>query len=158
MSGEPLTDSEFTLGGVSFKINKMLPIEAKRVFMGHVRPLLRGALSADADVEFSQEIDQQIEDSGQSSRQWKLALAAFTDAPQEHYDAIVRAMYGHIVYTKPGGSPTPLFGDEENCFNATEGFEAAHIVMLDIRAFCVNFTGSLGVVLSEFTRPKQGSQ
>ena len=57
MSGEPLTDQDVVLGGVAFRINKMLPVESKRIFMRHVRPLLRGALSADADVKLTSEIE-----------------------------------------------------------------------------------------------------
>ena len=36
-----LDDREVTYEGVTFQFGKLLPQEAKRVFMGHVRPLFR---------------------------------------------------------------------------------------------------------------------
>ena len=127
-----------TYGDVTFTIHKLLPMEAKRVFMAHVRPLLRGALSAD------------VKD-GESN--WALALAAFTDAPQEHYDAIVRALYGQITYQSPGDPhPKRLLGDEENAF---KDLDMAHSVMLDARAFVVNFRGSWAAVLSALPQAAQ---
>ena len=82
MSQEPLDAREVTFGDVTFQIGKMFPMEAKQVFMNHVRPLLRGALSAET----------------KGGDQWQLLLAAFTDAPQKHYDAIIHSLYSHIQY------------------------------------------------------------
>ena len=120
---------------VTFTISKMLPMDAKQVFMGHVRPLLRGALGA-GDVKAG-------------AGNWLMALAAFTDAPQEHYDAIVRELYKHIVYKRADSreAPTMLSGDEENAFR---DLDMAHILILDARAFVVNFRESWRVVISEF--------
>ena len=42
------TDKEFTYGDVTFRVDKLLPQEAKAVFMAHVRPLLEGALSVES--------------------------------------------------------------------------------------------------------------
>ena len=39
------TDKEFTYGDVTFRVDKLLPQEAKVVFIDHVRPLMEGALS-----------------------------------------------------------------------------------------------------------------
>ena len=41
-----LDDREVTFGETTFSIGKMLPVEAKKVFMEHVRPMLEGALGA----------------------------------------------------------------------------------------------------------------
>ena len=120
---------------VTFTVGKLLPMEAKKVFMEHVRPLLRGALGA-GDIK-----------AGEAT--WLMALAAFTDAPQLHYDAIVQSLYRHIVYKRADSSeaPSELAGDEENAFS---DLDMAHILMLDVRAFIVNFRGSWRVVISEF--------
>ena len=128
----PLTSQDVQFGDVTFHIGKLLPMEAKRLFMGHVRPLLRGALSAE------------IKD---DADQWQIALAAFTDAPQEHYDAIQRALYAHITYRRPSDTtPLRLLGDEENAF---KDLDMAHSISLDVRAFAVNFIGSFSVAMSE---------
>ena len=142
MAGEPLDAREVTFGAVTFHIGKMLPMESKRVFMGHVRPLLGGALKADTGMEGAKGPEKSKGD------EWKLLLAAFTEAPQEHYDAIVRALYGQITYTSPDvKQQTRLLGDEENAF---KDLDMAHSVMLDARSFYVNFFPSFGVVMSEF--------
>lgn len=130
---EGLDSRTVTYGNVTFHISKMLPMEAKRVFMNHVRPLLRGALSANVK---------------ESDGQWQLILAAFTDAPQEHYDAVQRALYSHIRYVTEGKeAPTLLRGDEENAF---KDLDMAHSILLDARAFAVNFGESWRVAFSEF--------
>ena len=137
---EPWEAREVRFGNVTFRIGKMLPLEAKRVFMHHVRPLLRGALNAESN----------------GTGKWQILLAAFTDAPQEHYDAIVTALYGHITYTAPGvTTPTMLLGDEENAF---KDLDMAHSLMLDGRAFYINFFESWDVVLSEFPSLKPALQ
>ena len=125
---------EVTYGDVTFQIRKMLPLEAKRVFLTHVRPMLRGALAAQTG--------------GDSPSGLMLALAAFTDAPQVHYDAVVGALYRHITYSTPK-DPTAkvLAGDEENAF---KDLDMAHSILLDGRAFLVNFSESWAVVQSEF--------
>ena len=43
-------DRDVTYGDVTFRIGKLMSIEAKQVFMTHVRPLLEGALSVQADT------------------------------------------------------------------------------------------------------------
>ena len=133
MSATPLSSRTVQYGDVTFQIGKLLPMEAKRVFMNHVRPLLRGALSADVK-----------DDAGM----WQLILAAFTDAPQEHYDAVQRALYGRVRYSRPGDTaPTLLLGDEENAF---KDLDMVHALLLDARAFMVNFGESWRVAISEF--------
>lgn len=133
MSRVPFDASDFTLGDVNFSVKKMLPIPAKNIFMSHVRPLLRGALSANAD---------KAEDF------WQVILAAITDAPKLHYDALVKAMYYDITYTSPNAeAPVRLLGDEENAF---KDLDMAHLLILDGRAFCVNFFQSFNVLQSEF--------
>ena len=140
MSQEPLDAREVTFGDVTFQIGKMFPMEAKRVFMNHVRPLLRGALSAETN----------------GGDQWQLLLAAFTDAPQEHYDAITRSLYSHIQYKNSEATVLmPLLGDEENAFKE---LDMAHSLMLDGRAFYVNFHESWGVVTSALPSLSQAFQ
>ena len=142
MSGEALDAREVVFGDVTFHIGKLMPMEAKRVFLKDVRPLLRGALNA--------EVGDMVSSNGDKGGggQWKILLAAFTDAPQEHYDAIVRALYSHITYTAPGSnSRQPLLGDEENAF---KDLDMAHSLMLDARAFFLTFSESWSVILSEF--------
>lgn len=135
MSDTGILAREFEMGGTTFQIGKLGPIEAKQLFMHHVRPLLRGALSAKTGA-----------DAGEAG-QWQMILAAFTDAPIEHYEAIVAKLYQQIVYRPKGEAQfMPLAGDAENAF---KDLDMAHSLMLDARAFAVNFFGSWGVILSE---------
>ena len=131
---DQLAEPEVTFGNTTFRISKLLPMEAKKLFMGHVRPMLRGALSANVQSE---------------ADNWQMALAAFTDAPQEHYDAIAAALYRHITYQRADSQEPPmvLAGDEENAF---QDLDMAHALLLDARAFIVNFRGSWAVLESEF--------
>ena len=133
MTEAPLLDQrDVTFKDVTFHITKLLPMQAKQLFMTHVRPLLRGALSAKTE----------------GGEGWQLMLAAFTDAPQEHYDAVVAALYSVITYTtKTEKTPHRLLGDEENAF---KDLDMAHSLILDGRAFYINFFGSFDVILSEF--------
>ena len=137
---QPLDARDVTFGDVTFHIGKMMPLEAKRVFMSHVRPLLRGALSADT---------------GDSADGWQIMLAAITDAPQQHYDALAQALYRHIDYTAPlQPTPVPLLNNEALAF---KDLDMVHILMLDVRAFTVNFLGSWAVLRSEFPQLSQVS-
>lgn len=130
---EPLDAREITYGDTTFYFGKLLPMEAKRVFMRHVRPLLRGALSANVDDDGSQ---------------WKMLLAAFTDAPQEHYDTLVNVLYRLVEFTKNGqANKKPLLGDEEFAF---ENLDMVHMISVDVRAFAVNFFESWAVLKSEY--------
>ena len=123
-------DREVSYGDVTFRIGKLLPMEAKEVFMRHVRPLLEGALSANADAGF-----------------WGMVLGVLSKAPQEHYDATMRALYQQIMFTSPA-TPQPMVL-ASNAELAFKDLEAAHILLLEARAFYVNFRGSLDVLRSE---------
>ena len=148
MSGEPLDAREIELGGVTFRINKMLAQEAKRVFMNHVRPLLRGALSAETNISLTPELDAKMRGNSTLGEGWKVILAAFTDAPQEHYDALVHALYRHVSYKREADQQfQPLLNDEDNAF---QDLDMAHLIVLDVRAFVVNFIESSDVGMSEF--------
>ena len=131
-------DRTITWGDTTFEIRKLLPTEAKPLFIHHVRPLLRGALSAEAGP------------TGESEP-WRIMLAAFTDAPAEHYDAISKAMARSIVVSR-GGVNKPLAGNEEWAF---DGLEGIHAIILDTRAFCVNFKPWLSVAISELPQLAQ---
>ena len=128
-----------TWGEAQFTINKLLPTEAKAVFVHHVRPLLRGALSAEAPA------------GGGKTEMWRLMLSAFTDAPANHYDAISAAM-AKTIQVRRGAETRFLAGNEGWAFQDLEG---AHAMALDGRAFLVNFREWLPVVLSEFPRLMQ---
>ena len=129
---QPLDAPEVTFGDTTFYIGKMLPVEAKQVFLAHVRPLFRGALSAD------------IKD----GNDWQIFVAAFTDAPQAEYDSLTRALYRHVTYKSPNQpAPMPLLGDEENAF---AGLDMVHILAVDARSFYRNFRGSWDVLRSMF--------
>ena len=127
------TDKEFTYGDTTFRVDKLLPQEAKAVFMAHVRPLLEGALAAE---------------SGGGGDGLAMILGIVAKAPQTHYDAVMRALYQHISYTSPDQvQPQRLAGDEERAF---ANLNMAHILLLDARAFAVNFHESWAVLQSEF--------
>ena len=120
------TDKEFTYGDVTFRVDKLLPQEAKAVFMAHVRPLLEGALS--------------VESGGGDGLAMILGIVA--KAPQTHYDAVMRALYQHVYYTSPDQvQPQRLAGDEERAF---ANLDMAHLLLVDARAFAVNFSRVLG--------------
>ena len=131
-------DRTVTWGETTFEIRKLLPTEAKPLFIRHVRPLLRGALAAETGP------------TGETEP-WRIMLAAFTDAPSEHYEAISTAMARCIIASR-AGTQRPLAGNEEW---AWQGLEGAHMVLLDARAFTVNFRGWLGVVTKELPQVAQ---
>ena len=134
MSGE-LTNREVVFGDVTFRIRKLLPMESKQVFIRHVRPLLKGAL----DVEITD-----IRDTNES---WKVMIAAFTGAPEEHYTALQNALYDQITYKRGKEAELRLRGNEEDAFR---DLDMVHSISLDARAFAVNFFDSWGVAQSEF--------
>ena len=130
------TDKEFTYGEVTFQVNKLLPQEAKAVFMAHVRPLLEGALAAE---------------SGGGGDGLAMILGIVAKAPQTHYDAVMRALYQHVYYVRSDDReqlpPQRLAGDEERAF---VGLDMAHLLLVDARAFAVNFHESWDVLQSQF--------
>ena len=125
-------DRTVTWGESTFEIRKLLPTEAKPLFIRHVRPLLRGALSAETG-------------GGGETEGWRIMLAAFTDAPSEHYEAISTSMARCITVTR-GTEKRVLAGHEPWAF---QGLEGAHMVMLDVRAFTVNFRDWFAVAMQE---------
>ena len=130
-------DREVSYGDVTFRINKLLPVEAKDVFMRHIRPLLEGAASASGD-------------GGGIS----MILGIIAKAPQEHYDAVMRALYKLITFSSPA-TPQPMVL-ADNAELAFKDLEMAHILLLEARAFAVNFRGSWDVLQSELPLLSQG--
>lgn len=130
---QPLDARSVTYGDTTFHIGKLMPIEAKRVFMSHVRPMLQGALAANV---------------AEGAGGWQVMLAAVTNAPQEHYDALTAVLYTAITYTKPNlSTAAPLANDLDNAF---DGLDMVHILDLELRAFCVNFLGSWDALKSMY--------
>ena len=76
---------------------------------------------------------------------WKLIAAAFINAPYEHYLAISTAM-SRSISVRRGQETRVLQGNEEWAF---QGLEGAHAMILDARAFMVNYRPFLPVVMSE---------
>ena len=128
------TDKEFTYGEVTFRVDKLLPQEAKAVFIDHVRPLMEGALN--------------VQTGGDTLA---LIMGVIAKAPATHYYAVMRALYQHVYYVRADDReqlpPGKLAGDEERAF---VGLDMAHILLLDARAFAVNFHESWAVLQSEF--------
>ena len=138
-------DRVITWGDSTFEIRKLLPTEAKPLFIRHVRPLLRGALSAESPGPPPAGAEVATEGGYLGATEtWRVILAAFTDAPAEHYEAVSHAMARSIVVTRKG-EKRPLASNEEWAF---QGLEGAHMVMLDVRAFAINFKGWLDVAIS----------
>ena len=132
-----LDDRDVTYGDVTFRISKMLPMEAKEVFMRHVRPLLSGASAVQGD-----------------GGGLAMIVGIIAKAPQEHYDAVMKALYRLITFTSPATQqPLVLVGNEELAF---KDLDMAHVLLLDTRAFTVNFRGSWDVLQSEFPQLGQG--
>ena len=130
-------DRTVTFGGSTFTINKMMPRDAKRVFLGHVRPLLSGLAKGELTKD---------------SHDLQFLAALIANAPTEHIDGVTNAMYQRIFYARDGGDPRRLAGDEDSAF---QDMDMAHILMLDWRAFLVNFRGSWDVLQSEFPQVGQ---
>ena len=111
----------------------MLPIEAKRVFIHNVRPLLGGItrVKGGGDVGLPQ-----------------IIVGTITEAPADQYDILVQKLYANIKYsTQEQPQFMPLARDEENAF---KDLDMGHLLALEVRAFHVNFQRSYGVLLSEF--------
>ena len=149
-------DRTIQWGDATFEIRKLLPTEAKPLFIRHVRPLLKGAGSAEATpgVRAAANAPQQPSASATApeapgfigeTESWRIMLAAFTDAPAEHYEAVSKAMARSIIVTR-AGEKRPLAGNEDWAF---QGLEGAHMVILDVRSFCVNFIGWWPAIASE---------
>ena len=118
---------------MTFRIGKLLPMAAKHAFMHHVRPLLGGALEAPAST---------------GNDLWKLALAGLTKLPQDHYDALSAALYKAVEFkTRIDSQWRDLSGDEAFAF---KDLDWSYQVVLDARAFAVNFQQSWAVIGSEF--------
>ena len=82
---------------------------------------------------------------------WRIMLAAFTDAPAEHYEAVSKTMARSIIVTR-GTEKRVLAGQEEWAF---QGLSGAHMMILDVRSFAVNFTDWFPVFLSELPQLAQ---
>ena len=130
-----MSENTLHFDGASFQIQKLLPGEAMRLFIHHVRPLLAGA--AKANVSGEDNANQAI---------IKLMINAFTEAPADHYDHISRTMAQLIVVEREDGK-RKLAGNESWAF---QGLTGAHMIMVDIKAFQVNFTEWWDVLISEF--------
>ena len=77
-----------------------------------------------------------------------MILGIVAKAPQTHYDAVMRALYQHVYYTSPDQvQPQRLAGDEERAF---ANLDMAHLLLVDARAFAVNFHESWDVLQSQF--------
>lgn len=127
---------EITIRGVDFKINKMLPVPAEDLLIRHVRPLMGGAMSAETD--------------GSDSGGWKLLLAAFANAPYDHYVAVRDAMFRCVEYRrKDNPAWRVLSGDMEAAF---VGLLPVHITQIAVEAFAENFTESYSELQSLLPR------
>lgn len=130
-------EREVTYGDVTFTFGKMLPMEAKEVFMDHITPMLEGLASADIK-----------EGVGNEVAGLQMIVGLISKAPRDHYRALVRALYPHITYTSPNQqAPQRLSANAENAF---KDLDMTHILLVEARAFWVNFRGSWDVLQSEF--------
>ena len=120
-------DRTVTWGESTFEIRKMLPVEAKRVFIHHVRPLLAGA--AEAPQPPGMRRTPETDANGEpiptpgffgETEQWRVLLSAFTNASGQHYDALSKAMSRSILVRR-GAEQRFLAGHEEWAFQGLEG-------------------------------------
>ena len=139
-----------TWGEAQFPVNKMLPMEAKAVFVEHVQPLMHQIMRLLDEMESGDEDDEGIKitvsDTVVGKRMMKRAAMIFSALPPKHYRSVSLAM-SKSIQVRRGGDTRFLAGNEEWAF---QGLTGAHAVMLDGRAFLINFTEWLPVVLSEF--------
>ena len=113
-------DRTITWGEAQFTINKMLPMEAKSVFMAHVRPLCQGILADVGEASESKEVSpvdwiNDLIKPEKAGAAWKLIAAAFINAPYEHYLAISTAM-SRSISVRRGQETRVLQGNEEWAF------------------------------------------
>lgn len=145
----PQDEKTVTWGEAQFTINKMLPMEAKAIFVEHVQPLMHQVMrlldevQGDGDEEDVQFV---VSDAVLGKRMMKRAAMIFSALPPKHYRTISVAM-SKSIQVRRGSETRFLAGNEEWAF---QGLEGAHAIMLDGRAFLINFTGWLPVILSEF--------
>ena len=120
-------DREVTYGETTFYIGKLLPMDSYTIFLNHILPVIGKVLGSNADSDFGLSV-----------------------IPQKHYKPIVAELRKHITFTSANQmTPAKVAGDEELAFR---GLEPAHILLLETRAFAVNFSGSWDVLHSEFPR------
>ena len=129
------SDNTLSFDGATFRITKLLPVDSKRLFIHHVRPLLSGAAKA-----------KMSEGEGGTGIALKMMVSAFTQAPSDHYDHISRTMARRIEVQREDGKKF-LAGNESWAF---QGLSGAHALAVDMKAFTVNFTEWWDVLTQEF--------
>lgn len=145
----PQDERTVTWGEAQFTINKMLPMEAKAVFVEHVQPLMHQIMRLLDEIEGdgeAEDVQFAISDAVIGKRMMKRAAMIFSALPPKHYRSISLAM-SKSIQVRRGSESRFLAGNEAWAF---QGLEGMHAVMLDGRAFLINFTGWLPVLLSEF--------
>lgn len=130
-------DNTLEFGETRFVINKLLPLEAKHLFVHNVRPLLKGL----SELKLN-------EDGTSFENTTEAIISAFTDAPAEHYDVISHVMAKAIQATR--GKETRFLHQTGAKEWAFQGLEGAHAMLVDVRAFTINFIGWLDVIKLEF--------
>ena len=105
-------DRILTYGDVTFEIGKMLPMEAYEVFMRHVRPLLEGAASVNAD-------------GGGLS----LIAGILSKAPYDHVEAVRTALFRLVWFNSSATTQKMMLsGNEELAFKDLTGGHVAVVV------------------------------
>ena len=138
MEGFELEDFDsdtVTFGDTTFKIEKLMPMEAWRVF-GKIRTSL--ASLATIPVLGGDNI--------------ALAIGIATGIPQDIFESIRRDLFAHVTFTsKSVPTPVKLITDEDGAF---QDLEAYHVGEVMARCLYRNFIGSLDALQSRASPDK----
>ena len=137
---ESLDARHIVIEGKNFYLKKMGPMEAERLFISHVRPLLGGLLEAEVG-------------DGEGLAIWKLAVALVTKAPEEHYWPLRAKLLENVLFEPPhaaGTGPPQQLPVSSNPHTALDGLDMVHTLELVVRSFIVNFFGSWDALKSRF--------
>ncbi len=128
-----LEERTVTLGGTTFKIQKLLPMEAYQAF-----EMIR--------AELGEKLGRYETEEGQTLTVPDIILAILKLAP-EKVDEVRRALFAGVTFTNERAeTPMRLAGDENMAF---EKLEPIDIYEVFVRCLAINFTGSLTAVLSK---------
>lgn len=130
---EDIQAAEFDLGDRQWRIKKLLPGEAKLILIHHVLPMFNDAGDIDSSLPAA-----------------AIAFRVISSAKPEHYEALSATFLRHCIQVRnDAGQFVGLATDYED---ATKNLLPIELILLDVRAFCVNFGESVSKVVEEFQR------
>lgn len=134
---EDIQNPDFDLGGKQWRIKKLLPIEAKKVLYRYVFPLFNSAKEMDVE----------------GLPPPAIMLRVVSSADPEILEKLSEVFMRFCIYFKTdAGQYVKLVTDVEN---ATKDMLPVELMILDVRAFAVNFGESVSKAVEEFRRRQE---